>query len=35
VVNTFIPLEQKAKQYFNSVKVIANNRSFKLVALGH
>lgn len=35
VVNTFIPLEQKAKQYFNSVEVIANNRSFKLVALGH
>jgi len=35
VVNTFIPLEQKAKQYFNSVEVIANNRSFKLVMLGN
>ncbi len=33
VVNTFIPLEQKAKQYFNRVEVLANNGSFKLIAL--
>jgi len=35
VVNTFIPLEQKAKPYFNRIEVLANNRSFKLVALGN
>ena len=33
VVNTFIPLEQKAVPYFNRIEVLANNRSFKLVAL--
>ncbi len=33
VVNTFIPLEQKAMQYFNNIEVLANNKSFKLVAL--
>ncbi|MCS5588161.1 MAG: methyltransferase [Porticoccaceae bacterium] len=33
VVNTFIPLEHKAKQYFNNIEVLANNGSFKLVAL--
>lgn len=33
VVNTFIPLEQKAKAYFRYIEVLANNGSFKLVAL--
>ena len=33
VVNTFIPLEHKAKQHFRQVDVLANNGSFKLVAL--
>ena len=35
VVNTFIPLEQKAKKYFRSIQVLAKNSSFKLIALGH
>ena len=35
VVNSFIPLEQKAKEYFRSIEVVASNRSFKLVALGN
>jgi 16S rRNA (guanine1207-N2)-methyltransferase len=33
VVNNFIPLEHKAKDYFRYIEVIANNGSFKLVAL--
>ena len=33
VVNNFIPLEQKAKAYFRYIDVLANNGSFKLVAL--
>lgn len=33
VVNTFIPLEHKAKSHFAQVDVVANNGSFKLVAL--
>lgn len=33
VVNTFIPLEHKAKDYFRYIEVLANNGSFKLVAL--
>ena len=33
VVNSFIPLEQGAKQYFRRVEVLANNGSFKLVAM--
>ena len=33
VVNTFIPLEHKAKSHFAQVDVLANNGSFKLVAL--
>lgn len=33
VVNGFIPLEQKAAAYFSSVKTLASNRSFKVVAL--
>ena len=33
VVNTFIPLEHKAKAHFGQVDVVANNGSFKLVAL--
>ena len=32
VVNTFIPLEHKAKAYFEQVDVMANNGSFKLIA---
>lgn len=35
VVNTFIPLEQRAKQFFAKVEVVSNNGSFKLVALAH
>ena len=35
VVNNFIPLEQKAKAYFRYIDVLANNGSFKLVALAH
>ena len=35
VVNTFIPLEHRAKQYFHRVEVLANNGSFKLVAMGN
>ncbi|MDG1693638.1 MAG: methyltransferase [Porticoccaceae bacterium] len=35
VVNTFIPLEHKAKAYFEQVDVIANNGSFKLINLKH
>ena len=34
VVNSFIPLEYKAKQYFEQVNTLANNGAFKLVALG-
>ena len=33
VVNTFIPLEKKALKYFRSVQALANNGSFKLIAL--
>lgn len=33
VVNTFIPLERSAKKHFRSVEVLANNGSFKLIAL--
>ena len=33
VVNNFIPLEQKALKYFRSVQTLANNGSFKLIAL--
>jgi 16S rRNA (guanine1207-N2)-methyltransferase len=33
VVNTFIPLEQKAMQYFDGIEVIANNGAFKLITL--
>ena len=33
VVNTFIGIEKKAAQHFASVKVLANNGSFKLVLL--
>lgn len=33
VVNTFIPLEHRAKQYFRRVEVVANNGSFKLIAM--
>lgn len=33
VVNSFIPLEYKAKQYFGQVNALANNGTFKLVAL--
>ena len=35
VVNTFIPLEHKAKAYFEQVDVMANNGSFKLIGLKH
>jgi 16S rRNA (guanine1207-N2)-methyltransferase len=35
VVNTFIPLEHRAKQHFDRVEVMANNGSFKLIALGN
>ncbi len=33
VVNSFIPLERKAEGIFSKVSVLANNRSFKLLAL--
>jgi 16S rRNA (guanine1207-N2)-methyltransferase len=33
VVNAFIPLERKAADLFETVETVANNRSFKLVAL--
>ena len=33
VVNTFIGIEKKATQHFSSVKVLANNGSFKLIFL--
>jgi 16S rRNA (guanine1207-N2)-methyltransferase len=33
VVNSFIPLEYKAKQYFRHADILANNGAFKLVAL--
>ena len=33
VVNGFIPLEHKAKAYFEYVEILANNGSFKLVSL--
>ncbi len=35
VVNTFIPLEHKAKSYFEQIDVVANNGSFKLISLKH
>ena len=35
VVNTFIPLEHKAKSYFEQIDVMANNGSFKLITLKH
>ena len=35
VVNTFIPLEYKAKPYFEQIDVIANNGAFKLISLKH
>ena len=35
VVNTFIPLEHKAKSYFERIDVVANNGSFKLISLKH
>ena len=35
VVNTFIPLEHKAKPYFERIDVVANNGSFKLISLKH
>ena len=35
VVNTFIPLEHKAKPYFSQIDIMANNGSFKLVRLKH
>jgi 16S rRNA (guanine1207-N2)-methyltransferase len=35
VVNTFIPLEHKAKKYFQDIEIVSNNGSFKLIALGH
>ena len=35
VVNTFIPLEQKAKKYFRSIQVLEKNSSFKLIALSN
>jgi 16S rRNA (guanine1207-N2)-methyltransferase len=35
VVNTFIPLEHKAKSLFGQVEVMANNGSFKLIRLKH
>jgi 16S rRNA (guanine1207-N2)-methyltransferase len=31
VINTFIPLPQKAREYFKTVKIIDENTSFKLV----
>jgi 16S rRNA (guanine1207-N2)-methyltransferase len=33
VVNGFIPLEHKAKAYFEQVEILANNGSFKLICL--
>ncbi|UTW44475.1 class I SAM-dependent methyltransferase [bacterium SCSIO 12696] len=33
VVNSFVPLPQKAEKIFNSVEVVAENRSFKLVVV--
>lgn len=35
VVNQFIPLERKASEYFKHVEKIAENRSFKVIALAH
>ena len=35
VVNTFIPLEHKAKLFFERIDVVANNGSFKLISLKH
>ncbi|MGK0499498.1 MAG: 16S rRNA (guanine1207-N2)-methyltransferase [Oceanicoccus sp.] len=35
VVNSFIPLEKKAKAYFNSVEPVANNGRFKLLLMAH
>jgi 16S rRNA (guanine1207-N2)-methyltransferase len=33
VVNSFIPLERKAKRLFSKVSVLDNNKSFKLLIL--
>lgn len=33
VVNSFVPLPQKAKQHFDHVEIVAENKSFKLVAV--
>jgi len=33
VVNTFIPLEAKAQNYFKKVDLLANNKSFKVIRL--
>lgn len=35
VVNGFIPLEHRAKSYFEQVEVLANNGSFKLISLSN
>ena len=35
VVNTFIPLEHKAKSFFERIDVVANNGYFKLISLKH
>lgn len=35
VVNQFIPLERKASEYFRKVQLLADNGSFKVVALSH
>ncbi len=33
VVNSFLPLEQRAQAYFRQVTIVADNRRFKLIAL--
>lgn len=33
VVNSFIPLERKAKAHFSAIEMLANNGSFKLIVL--
>ena len=33
VVNAFVPLPQKAREIFDSVEIVAENKSFKLVAV--
>ena len=35
VVNSFIPLESKAKSLFKVVRTLANNAQFKVIALAH